>query len=120
MEPITNKEVLEKIEELVDDVKQLDRYRRFQKVKDKMQQNQELMTLISSYKKCQQQLVKASYRKQRDEVEKQEEQLRLLEEKMYEIPLYVEYISLQEELDLLFQQIKNYFDDYFMKKLNEI
>lgn len=119
MENITNKEVLEKIEELVDDVKQLDQYRRFQAVKKKMQQNKEVMDLIASYKKSQQCLVKASYHKQMDEVKKQEDQLRLLEGKLYEIPLYVEYVSLQEELDLLFQQIKNYFDDYFAKKLNE-
>lgn len=118
MENTLHKEILEEIESLVQDIKSSSSYQTYLKITEKMKQNESLMTLIQEYKTTQQQLVKADYDKQKEKKQELEEKLNSLSHRLNQIPLYVEYLNIQEELNNTFGQIKMFFEDYFDKKLN--
>lgn len=119
MEKFVNNEILKEIDFLVEDIKKTSIYQRYQAIKDKMQQNEELMNLIKSYKKLQQELVQYEYNKQEAKVIELEKELQYQKEILMKNPLYSEYIFIQEELNESFQLIKDTLTDYFDQKLNE-
>lgn len=118
MENMLNKDIISSLDELINTISSSDKYQKYQKVKEKMRQNSFLMNLIASYKKSQQELVKANYYNERKKSKEIQEELDRKLEQLKAIPLYTEYIFLQEELNEIFQYIKEDLEHYFNKKLN--
>lgn len=113
-----NKEILDEVDKLVEMIKSSDKYCHYQDVLDKMKKNDQINDLIDSYKEIQKQLVKATIDKRKDEIISLEEKLKVLDQELLTYPIYVEYLTYQEELDQLFQHIKYSLEDYFDRKLN--
>lgn len=119
MENTLKDRILEEVDDLVKDIKLSPSYQRYQKITEKMKQNESLMAFIQEYKTTQQQLVKAEYQKQKDKKQELEAKLNSLSHELNQIPLYVEYLNIQEELNTMFGQIKTFFEDYFDHILNQ-
>lgn len=116
MENISNREILEKVDELIDLIKKSPMYLQYQKLKDALERNNEINLLINEIKLLQQQIVKLEYNNMPVEKEKA-----LLEEKINLLdayPLYHEFITRQEELDDCLQQIKFIVERVINKRLN--
>ena len=111
-------EILTNVDKLVDMIMTSEKYRRYEAIKDKMRHNDVLMDLLSQYKKIQQQLVKSEYRKQEEQITLYTKKLKNLDNQLKKIPIYSEYILLQEELNEEFQWLKNNLEQYFFQKLN--
>lgn len=118
MESMKNDEILEEVDKLVSMIKNSDSYQKYESIKEKMKQNDEINQLITLYKNTQKQLVKATYEKRREEASSLERVLQQLEQKLNNYPIYVEYSILQEDLDQLFQQVKSSLENYFNESLN--
>lgn len=105
--------VLEKIDEIVSMIQNSEEYIRYIEISNKMKENKEVLEKIESIKKLQQQLVKEEAKGNDVQVldKKIQEKLKQLEE----IPLYLEYTYLQEDLNhsisLVKEKIENYMNE---------
>lgn len=116
MEKSVNNEILNKVDEIVSEIKMSKNYQDYLFLKDKLKNNEKATNLISDIKKLQKEIVKKeSLRQDITDTDKQlEEKINLLNQ----IPLYVEFIEKQEELNLTYQLLKQELDDYFNNLLN--
>ena len=112
-------EILTNVDKLVDMIMTSEKYKRYAAIKDKMSHNDVLMDLLSQYKKIQQQLVKSEYRKQEEQITLYTKKLKNLDNQLKKIPIYSEYILLQEELNEEFQLLKDDLENHIIKKLNQ-
>ncbi len=119
MENIMYDEILTNVDKLVDMIMTSEKYKRYAAIKDKMSHNDVLMDLLSQYKKIQQQLVKSEYRKQEEQITLYTKKLKNLDNQLKKIPIYSEYILLQEELNEEFQLLKDDLENHIIKKLNQ-
>ena len=111
-----NNEVLEKVDEIITYIKETDEYKDYILLKDKLESNDKVKSLIKEVKSLQQNLVKAeAYRKDSKELESNYNQ-KLSE--LDKIPLYNDYKNSVDKLNEMYQTIKNRLDDYFHNKLN--
>ena len=111
-----NKEILDKVDEIITYIKDTDEYKDYILLKDKLESNDKVKSLIKEVKSLQQKLVKAeAYRKDSKELESNYNQ-KLSE--LDKIPLYTDYKNSVERLNEMYQTIKNRLDDYFYNKLN--
>ena len=105
MEKQSKESLLKKVDELVSIVKNTSDYKRYIELKKIMEDNNEIMSLVNSIKKKEQELVKKEYNKvntSKDEIE-----VNSLKDELNSYPIYQEYIYLQEDLNNTFQNIKN-------------
>lgn len=105
-----NKElVLTKLDELISLIKNTPNYKRYEELKSKMSNNEDIMDLVKSIKKLEQSIVKKEYNKL--DTKKDEDKLENLKNKLKEFPDYLEYTYLQEDLNNDFQNIKKIIED---------
>lgn len=99
-----NKEIIEKLEEIVSYIENSNTYQDYQLLKEKLASNQKTNILISKIKEKQKELVKKEYN--HENIQKLEEELYSLEKELKEIPLYCDFIDKQTELNDIFTNIK--------------
>lgn len=113
MEKSMRDNILEKIDEIVSMIQNSEKYIRYIEVSNKMKENKELLEKIDAIKEMQQQLVKEEAKGNNiEEIDKKlKEKLKELEE----VPLYIEYTYLQEDLNdsisLVREKIENYINE---------
>jgi len=118
MEKFATDEILAKVDELVEIIKKSPEYIKYNKITCKMQENKEIVSIIKEIKYLQKECVNLEYRKQNTkEIEQKiEEKLNYLSE----IPIYNEYLYLEEELDDLFQNVKYIIESHINNKDNNV
>ncbi|MCL1950945.1 MAG: YlbF family regulator [Turicibacter sp.] len=78
-------------------------FRRYRKAGEKVHQNQELLTLYGRYTTLQKEVVNLSHYKLAEATRQKEEELKAIEEALFDNPLFAEYMQLQVELEELLQ-----------------
>ena len=109
MESKNKEEVLSKLDELIDLIKETPNYKRYLELRNNMENNKEIMSLIKEIKKEEQKIVKKEYNK--EDISVEEKQLLSLKEELNKYPDYLEYTYLQEDLNNDFQNIKKIIED---------
>ena len=104
MEKSMNKEILNKTEDLVATIEESNLYQEYLLLKEKLEKNDKAKMLIKEIKVKQKELVHKKYNK--ENFIELEMELENLERKLYQIPLYSEFIEKQNELNDIFYQIK--------------
>jgi len=99
---MTNVEV--KLNELIELLKNQEEVKNFKLIEQKMLDNDYIKSRIDAYKKMQQKVVLYES-KQGDLPEEVNGKLERLYDELFDIPLYNEYSSLQEEINEALQQI---------------
>ena len=113
MEKFVNSLILEKVDEIIETIKESKEYQDYQFLFNKLSQNVEANNLIKEVKIIQKKIVKKE--SLGESVVDLEEQLSLLVEQLETIPLYVEFVEKQSELNDLYQGIKEKLNVYFDK-----
>lgn len=116
MENFVNKEILEKVDEVIIKIKKSKKYRDYQFLKKKLENNDRVQALISDIKQLQKEIVKEESLQQ--DTMNLEGALNEKLELLNRIPLYVEFIETQGELNTMYQLLKQELDDYFYSVLN--
>ena len=109
MENKSKQDLLKKIDELVELIKDTPNYKKYSELKSVMSKNNDIMTLIKEIKKIEQSIVKKEYNKQ--DIEKEELKVKELKEELNSFPIYQEYSYIQEDLNNDFQNIKKIIED---------
>ena len=111
-----NNKVLDKVDEIIEFIKETEEYKDYLYLKDKLEKNEKALSLINEIKKYQKELVKKEVEKldTKDLEDKINNNLKELDN----IPLYNEYLDVQEKLNDMYQLVKIKLDDYFYNKLN--
>ena len=104
-----NKEILEKIDEIINLIEQSTEYKKYLLLKEKMNDNKEIKRLINEIKVLQKDVTHKLDKKD------------LLKEKMDKLnsfPLYREYNNTLSELNNTYAIIESMINNYFSDKLN--
>lgn len=99
-----------KLEEVITVIKDSKDYQECIKLKEKMKKNVELMQLIDTLKTLQKEYVKNGYQ--------DKEKLEEVENKLYEIPIYVTYIEYLEKVNQMISYVEDDLNDYFYQLFN--
>lgn len=116
MEKFVNKVILDKVDEIVSDIKKSKKYQDYLFLREKLKNNTRVTNLILEIKDIQKSIVKKESLK--EDIKNLE---LLLEEKntlLNQIPLYSDFIQVQSDLNLEFQLLKQELDNYFDNILN--
>lgn len=111
-----NSSVLDKIDELVIDIKDSDIYKNHLFLEEKLSQHESANSLINEIKSLQKQAVKKEARE--EDTTEIDRQIKKDLEQLESIPLYHDFIQNQAELNEIFSFIKTTLDNYFYDKLN--
>jgi len=111
-----NNKILNEVENIVSFIKESDTYKDYIFLKEKLSNNETAMSLINEIKTIQKQLVKKEVNN--EDIKDLDNLIKEKEEELNRIPLYIEYINKQEQLNDLYQDIKQRLDDYFYNQLN--
>ena len=104
-----NKEILDKVDEIIQNIENSDVYKKYLFLKSQIDNNKELKKLINEVRVLQKDIV--------HHVKNKKE----LEEKLNELnthPLYLEYINTLDEINNIYGIIESNLNNYFNKKLN--
>ena len=99
-----------KLEEVITVIKESKDYQECIKLKEKMKKNAELMQLVDTLKTLQKEYVKNGYQ--------DKEKLEEVENKLYEIPIYVTYIEHLEKVNQMISYVEDDLNDYFYQLFN--
>ncbi len=99
------------LEEVINIIINSDDYKRCIQLKEKMSTNKEICELVDKIKVLQKKYV-------RENGEEVLEELKLLEERLNEIPIYVIYMQHLEKVNEMINYVKDELNDYFYKVLN--
>ena len=99
------------LEEVINTIINSDDYKSCIQLKEKMSTNKEICELVDKIKVLQKKYV-------RENGEEVLEELKLLEERLNEIPIYVIYMQHLEKVNEMINYVKDEFNDYFYKVLN--
>ena len=105
-----NKEILNKVDEIIKDIESSNEYQKYLLLKDKISNDKELIRLINEVKILQKDVVHHLNKKD------------LLKEKLEELdnnPLYREYNNTISEINNTFAIIESSINNYFQNKLNQ-
>ena len=104
-----NKEINEKVDEIINDIENSDLYKKYLSLKEQIKNNTELMTLINK--------VRIS---QKDVLHKMEdkEKLESLVDELNNHPLYREYNNTIYEINNIYGIIESNLNNYFEKIIN--
>ena len=97
-------ELLNKIDELIELIKNTPNYKKYIELKEIMKNNSDIMSLIKQIKKVEQSIVKKEYNKV--DTSEEENKLKELKSELNTYPIYLEYSYIQEDLNNDFQNIK--------------
>lgn len=99
-----------KLEEVITVIQESEDYQECIKLKEKMKKNAELMQLIDTLKTLQKEYVKNGYQ--------DKEKLEEVENKLYEIPIYVTYMERLEKVNQMISYVEDDLNDYFYQLFN--
>ena len=116
MENKNREEILKKVSELVEIIKESSDYKKYIEYKEKMKNNKDIMDLVKKIKKYEQQLVNAKYKKL--DTKELEDSIDKMKKELMSYPIYQEYSYLQEDLNNTFQSIKSIIDNSINKVNN--
>lgn len=106
MEKLLNK----KLEEVIAVIKDSEDYKECINLKEKMKKNRELMRLIDTLKTLQKEYVKNGCQ--------DKEKLEEVENKLYEIPIYVTYMEHLKNVNFMISYVEDDLNDYFYQLFN--
>ena len=98
-------DILDKTNELVDSIKNSENYKKYKEVKELISKDSEIITLIDEVKSLQKKIVREKANN-RDITDIQEELNKKIET-LESFPIYLEYNSLQSELNIEMQVIRD-------------
>ena len=101
--------IIEKTDEIIDVIIKSDKYKKYIDLKNKMSQDKEIMTLIDEVKSLQKKIINETYKG--NDVSLFEEKIIKNMELLNNYPIYVEFNYLQEDLNEMFQYMKNTIQD---------
>ena len=107
--------ILEKTDELVNLIIESDEYKKYQNIKDKMEKDEEIMTLINEVKILQKEAVKKSSKN-----ESTKDIDIFISDKfniLNNFPIDQEYLEVEEEINTVLQTIKNTIENYINKAI---
>ncbi len=107
-----NKEILDKVEEIVKIVKDSPSYQTYLELENKMKSHPKIPKLIEEIKKLQKKAVQMV--SQGLEIDSIEKELSSLQEQLEEIPLYQDFVDIQKELNDSFSFIKESIEELFI------
>lgn len=116
MENFMNDNILKQVDNIVDIIQNSKEYQDYLFLSNKLKQNKKANTLIKEIKRIQKEIVRKEVLK--EDTKELEEELTNLVSTLNQIPLYVEFIEIQKELNENYQMIKERLDDYFYAVLN--
>ena len=99
------------LDEVISTIINSDEYKSCIQLKEKMSTNKEICELVDKIKVLQKKYV-------RENGEEVLEELKLLEERLNEIPIYVIYMQHLEKVNEMINYVKDELNDYFYKVLN--
>lgn len=99
------------LEEVINTIINSDDYKSCIQLKEKMSTNKEICEMVDKIKVLQKKYV-------RENGEEVLEELKLLEERLNEIPIYVIYMQHLEKVNEMINYVKDELNDYFYKVLN--
>lgn len=99
------------LEEVINTIINSNDYKSCIQLKEKMSTNKEICELVDKIKVLQKKYV-------RENGEEVLEELKLLEERLNEIPIYVIYMQHLEKVNEMINYVKDELNDYFYKVLN--
>lgn len=99
------------LDEVINTIINSDDYKSCIQLKEKMSTNKEICELVEKIKILQKKYV-------RENGEEVPEELKLLEERLNEIPIYVIYMQHLEKVNEMINYVKDELNDYFYKVLN--
>lgn len=106
-----NSDITIKIDELFAELKETDAYKNYISAKKQLEDNKEIIDIITNIKRLQ----KIAVNNKDDIIEKE---LKELYGKLNFYPLYQSYLEYKEELETKLQIISKTFNDYFFEILN--
>lgn len=116
MEKFVNNSILEKVNDIISMIQNVDEYRDYMLLYEKMRKNQKINDLIQRVKTLQKEIVKKeSLQQSTADLEKS---YQLLMDQLNRIPLYIEFVEKQEELNNVYQNLKREIDRYFYQLFN--
>lgn len=110
MEKFVKDEILLKIDELIEMIKNDNLYKRYVLVSKQMKDNEEIMSIIKNIKLLQKKAVNLEYRK--EDISLIEKEIANNLNLLNSYPIYQEYSYLLEDLNSLFQDIKSSLEGY--------
>ncbi len=111
MENNNKERLISKTKELVELIKNSSDYQKYLELKNKMKDNNEIMTLISKIKKEEKIITNKEYRK--EDIKENNENIDKMKQELEAYPIYNEYMYLQEDLNNMFQSIKSIIENSF-------
>ena len=115
MEKSMNK-IIHKTDELIEIIIKSEKYQKYIDLKSKMIQDKEIMNLIDDVKSLQKKIINEAYRG--NDVSLLEEKINKNMDVLNSYPIYVEFNYLQEDLNEVFQYVKNTIQDSINSVLN--
>lgn len=116
MEKFVNNLILEKMDDIISTIHNSEEYRDYQFLASKLSKNDKANTLIKEVKHLQKQIVKKEVMK--ESIIDLEDQMNSLLEELNRIPLYMEFVEKQQQLNCVYQNIKTRLETYFDNLLN--
>lgn len=116
MEKYMNNQILDKISEIVDTIKESDKYQDYLFLYQKLEQNDTAKMLISEIKLWQKQIIRQKTKG--IDVSLIEQKIDNNLKKLNKIPLYVDFVNVQAELNDTYQLVKERLDNYFNEIVN--
>lgn len=111
-----NDNILKQVDIIVDIIQNSKEYQDYLFLSNKLKQNKKANTLIKEIKRIQKEIVRKEVLK--EDTKELEKELTNLVNTLNQIPLYIEFIEIQKELNDIYQMIKEKLDDYFYQVLN--
>lgn len=111
MEKYVNNNILEKVDDIVTTIKESKEYQDYMFLSNKLAKNDKCNNLIKEIKFMQKEIVKKE--SLGEDSSEMEVKFANLVTQLNAIPLYNEFISKQQELNYIYQTIKEELDNYF-------
>lgn len=108
--------LLNKVDEIVNTILDSKEYKDYLFLKEKIENNEIVMNLISEIKSIEKEMVKRESIK--EDISDLELEFNKKMDELNGIPLYIDFISKQEEINLAYKLIKDRLDEYFYVKMN--
>lgn len=116
MEKFVNSKILDKLDDIIKDIQGTKTYQEYQFLFQKLLKHEKANILIKKVKDIQKKIVQKEIGKESTlELEKE---IDVILKELNQIPLYVEFISKQEELNRTYQDLRERLDCYFYDLFN--
>lgn len=116
MEKYVNSDILKKIDDIVTTIKESREYQDYMFLFDKLSKNSKCNNLIKEIKLAQKELVKKE--SFGEDISQIEDKINDLVAELNTIPLYIQFTLKQQQLNTIYQNIKEELDNYFNNLFN--